>query len=173
VVAALECYLDRESTRRIRALWDALEAAGIPSLRDLTHRRHVPHVSLAVADQLDPAAVASALAGLPAAVPLRLEFSYAGQFVGRVLWLGPAPGSELLAHHATVHSRLVAAGIETDDLYRPGRWVPHCTMSMRVPRPMIGEAVRLCLEVLPIPATLTTAAVADHNRGIYHPLPAG
>jgi 2'-5' RNA ligase len=131
----------------------------------------VPHISLAVADQLDPAAVATALTGLPAPPPLRLEFSYAGEFVGRVLWLGPAASGELLAHHATVHSRLAAAGIEIDDLYRPGRWVPHCTMSMRVPRPMIGEAVRLCLEVLPIPTTLTTAAVADHSRAIYHPLP--
>jgi 2'-5' RNA ligase superfamily len=163
--------LDHEATRRIRALWDALEEAGIPSLRELTHRRHVPHVSLTVADQLQPEAVASALAGLPAAPPLQLEFPYVGQFVGRVLWLGPAPNAELLAHHATVHSRLAAAGIEVDDLYHPGHWVPHCTLSMRVPRPMIGDAVRLCLEVLPIPATLTTAAVADHNRGIYHPLP--
>ena len=25
------------------------------------------------------------------AAPLRLEFQHAGQFVGRVLWLGPAP----------------------------------------------------------------------------------
>lgn len=172
MVAALECYLDHAATRRIRALWDALEAAGIPSLRDLTHRRHVPHISLAVADQLDPARVASALAGLPAPPPLPLEFPYAGQFVGRVLWLGPAPSAALLTHHATVHTRLAAAGIDVDELYHPGRWVPHCTLSMRVPRPLIGEAVRLCLEVLPIPATLTTAAVADHNRGIYHPLPA-
>jgi hypothetical protein len=171
VVAALECYLDHAATRRIRALWDALEAAGIPSLRELTHRRHVPHVSLVVADQLDPVAVATALAGLSAAPPLRLDFQYVGQFVGRVLWLGPSPNAALLAHQASVHSRLTAAGVELDDLYRPGAWVPHCTVSMRVPRPVIGEAVRLCLEVLPIPVTLTTAAVADHNRGIYHPLP--
>jgi hypothetical protein len=172
VVAALECYLDHEATRRVGALWDALEVAGIPSLRNLTHRRHAPHISLAVADQLDPAAVAAALVGQPVAPPLRLEFQYVGQFVGRVLWLGPSPSAELLAHHATVDSRLVAAGIKVDDLYRPGRWVPHCTLSMRVPRPMIGDAVRLCLEVLPIQATLNSAAVADHNRGIYHPLPA-
>jgi hypothetical protein len=28
--------------------------------------------------------------------------------------------------------------------------------------------VRLALEVLPITATVTSAAVADHNRGIHH-----
>jgi 2'-5' RNA ligase len=171
VVAALECYLDRDATRRIEALWDALEEAGIPSLRTLTHRRHRPHLSLATSDEFDPAAVAAALGGLPAAPPLRLEFEHVGQFVGRVLWLGPAPTQELLAHQAAVHQRLVLAGIVTSAHYHPGRWVPHCTVSMRVPRPMVSEGVRRCLEVLPIPATLAGAAVADHNRGIFHPLP--
>ena len=171
VVAALECYLDSEASRRVRTLWDALESAGVPTLRGLTHARHRPHISLAVADRLDPVAVETALAGFPAAPPLPVRLDYTGQFVGRVLWLGPAPTAELLAHHAAVHTRLAAAGIEIDPLYRPGAWVPHCTVSMRVPRPLITEAVRLCLEVLPIPATLAGAAVADHNRGEYHPLP--
>ena len=170
MVAALECYLDAHATRRIRALWDAMEAAGIPSLRDLTHRRHRPHLSLAVAERLDPTTVVAALQGLPASPPLTVNFDFVGQFVGRVLWLGPALSAELLAHHAAVHARLVDAGIDVDPLYRPGAWVPHCTMSMRVPRPVLTEAVRLCLEALPIPATLVGAAVADHNRGEYHPL---
>jgi hypothetical protein len=172
VVAALECYLDTDATRRVRALWDAYEVAGIPSLRGLADRRHRPHLSLVAAEALDPRAVAAALEGLPAAPPLRLDFHHVGQFVGRVVWLGPAPTAELLEHHARVYARLAAAGIEVSDLYRPGCWVPHCTLSMRVPRPMISDAVRLGLEVLPITATLTAAAVADHNRGIHRPLPA-
>ncbi|HEY8472690.1 MAG TPA: 2'-5' RNA ligase family protein [Natronosporangium sp.] len=173
MAAALELYLDGAASRRVRALWDALEAAGVPTLRELTHRRHKPHISLAVAQRLDPAKVEAALTGVPMCPPLPVRLDYAGQFVGRVLWLGPTPTAELLAYHATVHHRLAAAGVEVDPLYHPGVWVPHCTVSMRVPRPLIAEAVRLCLEVLPIPATLTGAAVADHNRGEYHPLPAG
>jgi 2'-5' RNA ligase superfamily len=168
VVAALECYLDTDATRRVRALWDAYEAAGIPSMRGLADRRHRPHVSLVAADALDPDAVTGALDGMTITPPLRLEFQYVGQFVGRVVWLGPAPTAELLAHHAAVYERLDKAGVEVFDVYRPGSWVPHCTLSMRVPRPMITEAVRLALEVLPITATVTSAAVADHNRGIHH-----
>lgn len=172
MVAALECYLDTHATRRVRALWDAYEAAGIPSLRGLADRRHRPHVSLVAADVLDPEVVAAALDGMPVAPPLRLDFQYVGQFVGRVVWLGPSPTAELLSHHEQVYARLAAAGIEVYDVYRPGAWVPHCTLSMRVPRPMITEAVRLALEVLPITATITAAAVADHNRGVHHALPA-
>jgi hypothetical protein len=170
MVAALELYFDPVAERRIRALWDALEAAEVPSLRDLAHRRHRPHLSLAVAEALDPDAVAAALAGLDAEPPLTLSFQYVGQFVGRVLFLGPAPTADLLAHQAAVWRRLTGAGMDVFDLYAPGRWVPHTTLSMRVPRAALTQAVRVCLEVLPIEATLLAAAVVDQARGIDVPL---
>ena len=46
MVAALELYFDEVAERRIRVLWNALEAAGVPTLRDLAHRRHRPHLQL-------------------------------------------------------------------------------------------------------------------------------
>jgi 2'-5' RNA ligase len=154
-------------------VWDALEEAGVPSLRQLSDRRHRPHLSLAVAGSLDARAVAAALDGLVVAPPIEIELDYVGTFVGRVLWLGPAPSMQLLAHHRVVYERLGAAGVAVSELYRPGSWVPHCTVSMRVPLRLMTEALRLCLDVLPIPARLTGAAVADHARGIHHPLPLG
>jgi hypothetical protein len=77
----------------------------------------------------------------------------------------------LLDHHRLVHERLSAAGVEVWDTYQPGRWVPHRTVSMRVPNPLMALAVRRCLEFLPIPATVTGASVTDHANGIAHPLP--
>ncbi|MBB5827681.1 2'-5' RNA ligase family protein [Micromonospora carbonacea] len=171
MVAALELYLDTDATRRIRVLWDALESEGVQSMRSLLERRHRPHVSLAVAPRLDPDRVADALAGTTVAAPLRLSFRHAGQFVGRVLWLGPSPTAGLLAHQALVHDRLAAAGIAVAEHYRPGRWVPHCTLSMRVPNALMAAAVRRCLEVLPLEATVVGAAVTDHARDICRPLP--
>ncbi|NJP34340.1 2'-5' RNA ligase family protein [Micromonospora thermarum] len=171
MVAALELYLDTDATRRIRVLWDALEAEGVQSMRSLLEQRHRPHVSLAVAPRLDPEQVAEALTGCVVAEPLRLEFQYAGQFVGRVLWLGVTPTAELLAHHRRVHDRLAGAGVTLAEHYRPGRWVPHCTLSMRVPNALMAAAVRRCLEMLPLSATVVGAGVADHARGITRPLP--
>lgn len=171
MVAALELYLDNVATRRIRVLWDALEAEGVPSMRSLLAQRHRPHVSLAVAPRLDPEQVGAALAGTTVAVPLRLSFQYAGQFVGRVLWLGPVPTPELLAHHRLVHARLAAAGVPLVEHYQPDRWVPHCTLSMRVPNTLMAPAIRRCLEVLPLNATVVAAALTDHARNISHPLP--
>jgi hypothetical protein len=170
MVAALELYFDPVADRRIRVLWNALEAEGVPSLRDLGHRQHRPHLSLAVADAFDPDAVRAALAGLSPAPALALSFQSTGMFVGRVLFLGPAPTADLIAHQAEVWRRLAGAGITAFAEYAPGRWVPHATLSMRVPRPVLAQAVRVCLEVLPIEATVTGAAVVDRARGIDVPL---
>jgi hypothetical protein len=166
MVAALELYFDPVADRRIRVLWNALEAEGVPSLRDVAHRQHRPHVSLAVAEALDPDAVRAALDGFTVAPPLALSFQSTGMFVGRVLFLGPAPTADLIAHQAGVWRHLAGAGITVFDEYAPGRWVPHATLSMRVPRPVLTQALRVCLETLPIEATVTGAAVVDRARGI-------
>lgn len=76
----------------------------------------------------------------------------------------------LLGHHAAVYARLAAAGASAFDEYRPGAWVPHCTLSMRVPHARIPDALRLCLDTLPITATVAGAALADHSRDLYIPL---
>ena len=169
-MAALELYLDQGADRRIRRLWDAMEESGVPSLRDLTYGKHRPHISLVAARTLDGRKVADALDAFDVAPPLRVELDFVGLFRGRVLWLGPAPTTELIAHHAAVFGRLVAAGITVFDEYRPGAWVPHCTLSMRVPHPKVPEALRLCLDTLPVAATVIGAAVADHVRDEYVPL---
>ncbi|MEU8237279.1 2'-5' RNA ligase family protein [Actinoplanes missouriensis] len=169
MVAALELYLDVDATRRIRTLWRALDDEGIPSLGSL-HQKHRPHVSLAAAHHIDPHAVADALDGVPLGRGLPVEMNFAGQFVGRVLWLGVTVTPGLLALHEAVHTRLHERGVEVWEHYRPGRWVPHCTISLRVPNPVMGQAIRRCLEVLPLTATITGAAVADHAKDIHQTL---
>lgn len=170
VVAALELYLDVDATRRLRTLWRALEAEGVPTLASLQNDQHRPHVSLAAARTLEPEAVVAALGDLVVGHGLTLDLDFVGQFVGRVLWLGVTPTEELLSHHRAVHERLTAGGVDVWELYQPGRWVPHCTVSMRVPNPLMAHALRRCLEVLPIRATVIGASVTDHVNGIAHPL---
>jgi len=172
MVAAIEWYLDTDATRRLRTLWRALEAEGVPTMGSL-NERHRPHVSLAAAHRLDPDAVVAALGDLPLGLGTTLDLHFAGQFVGRVLWLGVTVTEDLLARHRAIHDRLAAGGVEVWDHYRPGRWVPHCTVSMRVPNPLMAPAIRRCLEMLPLRAMVTGAAVTDHANDISRPLVAG
>jgi hypothetical protein len=171
MVAALELHLDERSTRRIRVLWNLLEELGVQTLRTPHDGRHRPHVALAVARALDPERVTAALRPIRVAEPLRLNFQFAGVFIGRVVFLGLAPTPDLMRHQAAVWRHLDAAGIECLPLYAPGEWVPHCTVSMRVPRPILADALRRCLEVLPIEATVTKAAVVDYARDVYREVP--
>ncbi|WP_432835039.1 2'-5' RNA ligase family protein [Dactylosporangium sp. CA-092794] len=171
MVASVEMYLDERASRRIRVLWDQLEELGVQSLRTPHDGRHRPHVALTVARELDPSVVADALASVRVAPPLRINFQFAGVFVGRVLFLGPAPTPQLIEHQARVWGLLDAAGMASLPLYTPGEWVPHSTVAMRVPRPLLTEALRRCLESLPIEATVTRAAVADYARGIFREIP--
>jgi 2'-5' RNA ligase len=170
MVAAIEVYFDTEAERRLRTLWAALDAAKVPNLGTHTHRRHRPHVSLVSADALEPESVAAALSTMEMPPRLTLSFQHVGQFPGGVLWLGPAPTAQLLAAHAEVIARLDRAGIETSELYRPGTWVPHCTLSMTARRDAVARAVPVCSDVLPMTARFTSAAVVDHNRGLFTPL---
>jgi hypothetical protein len=170
MVAALELYFDSVAEQRIRVLWRALSAAGVATMSDVAHGRHRPHVSLVACDVLDPVAVAQSLGDLSAA-PLRLTFGHVGQFPGGVLWLGPAPTAPLLALHAEVTARLDAGGVPYWPLYRPGAWVPHCTLSMTARGDAIATGARIGFDYVPLEATVRGAAVADHSRDVYHPLP--
>jgi 2'-5' RNA ligase len=171
MVAALEIYFDLVAERRLRTLWTALEDADVATLGGHTHRRHRPHLSLVVADDLPPQQVVAALAGMPLPPPLPLTFQFVGQFPGGVLWLGPAPTPELLAVQAEVVERLDAADVPISELYRPGTWVPHTTLSMTARRDAVARAVPVCCDVLPIPVTLMSAAIVDHTRSLFTPLP--
>lgn len=169
MVAAIELYFEPAVERRIRTLWTALEQAGVPTLANHTHRRHRPHVSLVVADELPPEPVAEALG--PLALPVSVIVQYVGQFPGGVLWLGPAPTADLLGLHRATVAQLDAAGIPFWPLYRPDVWVPHCTLSMTARGETGARAAPRCFDILPLPASLVAAAVVDHTRGQIRPLP--
>ena len=110
-----------------------------------------------------------ALGVLP--LPCPLSFQHVGQFPGGVLWLGPTTTAALLALHAETVRRLDAAGIEIWALYRPDAWVPHSTLSMVARRAAVAKAVPLCCDILPLTTSLVAAAIVDHTRDRYRPLP--
>ena len=71
---------------------------------------------------------------------------------------------ELLELNAAVHARLDRAGIAVRPIYRPGSFVPHCTLAMR-PR-SIDAAVRVALVAdLPITATAVAMRVVEVPTG--------
>jgi len=64
---------------------------------------------------------------------LRLSFNRIGMFTGPslVLWLDPEPKAALRRMHRAIHS--VIEPLLCRPHYRPGAWVPHCTLGIAIP----------------------------------------
>lgn len=115
----------------ITSLWDDVaRLEQRPSMRDLAYP---PHVTLAVYDGLDEALLRSTLErAFSGCSPLRLTFEAVRSFEGDplVLWAAPARSAELGALHAVIHGLIGADRCHRH--YRPGVWIPHCTLGTQI-----------------------------------------
>ena len=167
---AIELCLDEHAEARIREIWERIERAGLPSR--LLEFGHTPHVSLGVCAQLDPAAFAKRLAEFAAGQPkLHATLVSLGTFSNRegVVFLGVIATRELVEMHARFDALFAAGARDLWEYYRPGRWVPHCTLTTALDREQVVSALRVCAEVvLPIQATLESVAIVENPDGIVH-----
>jgi 2'-5' RNA ligase len=168
---ALEMGLDPEGDRAIRDLWSRLERLGVPSLEG-----HVPsirpHLSLTVTDDAEELrlhAPGLALSGVETDIEMAAVSLFPVDPPLLVLAVAPAP--ELVALHERVSASLAEAGVDVWPHYRPGAWLPHCTLSMGVPAAVLAEALAACLAFpLPVRARLRAAALTDSVTGATTPL---
>lgn len=130
---ALNIKASNSSARALTELWDAVGAfEETPSMGALGY---VPHFTFAIYDtdtvseDLRLAAIERAAAR---AAEVHLTFDRIRTFAGPplVLWADPQPQDQLMRMHAAIH------GVIDPKLcrphYRPGCWVPHCTLGMNI-----------------------------------------
>lgn len=163
----MEMFLDAEADAAIRGLWRRLDAAGVPSLAGHTHRRHRPHVSLAVAGTIPPRtrdALRSDLALL--ALPTLWLYTL-GVFPTKrsALFLGAVVDTELLAVHSAAHDVLAGAVRQPWAHYLPGAWVPHCTLAPDAAGSRLAAGIGALHPVPPIRATVRGIGVTDTRTG--------
>jgi 2'-5' RNA ligase len=170
-VALAVCLLfDRRSERAVRALWDRVEEQGVTSLRSHTHGRHVPHVSYAVLRRWDQAAVDDALAELDGGEPVDLSFDGVGLFRRGRTWLLAGVSADFVARQQRVVEAVTAAGAELHKHYRPGIWLPHCSLAPRATLAQLPGVVAAVMDVLPLRARLDRAALVNSATGEISPL---
>jgi hypothetical protein len=170
-VALAVCLLfDRRSERAVRALWDRVEEQGVRSLRSHTHGRHVPHVSYAVLRRWDQAAVDDALADLDGGEPVDLSFDGVGLFRRGRTWLLAGVSSDFVTRQQRVVEVVTATGAELHKHYRPGIWLPHCSVAPRATLAQLPLVVAAVMDVLPLRARLDRAALVNSATGEISPL---
>jgi 2'-5' RNA ligase superfamily len=170
-VALAVCLLfDRRSERAVRALWDRVEEQGVGSLRSHTHGRHVPHVSYAVLRRWDQAAVIDALARLDGGESVEVSFDGVGLFRRGRTWLLAGVSADLVTRQERVVEAVTAAGAELHKHYRPGVWLPHCSLAPRATLAQLPLVVKEVMDVLPLRARLDRAALVNSATGEITPL---
>ena len=170
-MALAVCLLfDAATNKALRQLWTRLEECGVPTLVSHTHGNHVPHLSYAVFRTFDVDAVHAAVDALPGGSPLPLRFDAVGLFRRRRAALIASSTPALLARQRAVVEAGVRTGADLHLHYRPGVWVPHCSLSTGVRREAMAEMAAAAFDILPLEALADRAALIDSGTGQHWPL---
>jgi hypothetical protein len=140
---AVELYFDPVRTEKIKSLWDAirLQCGGREGGVN-------PHITLALIENEKP----ERLRALTAEFARRshgqsITLSAIGIFptAEGAIYLAPVVTSELLELHRAFHVELGANGLTSHRYYRPGNWIPHCTVGIGLSSQALACAVDLCV----------------------------
>lgn len=160
---AVELRFDQDAERAVFGVWEAVRAvSGSGILFDLRAR---PHVSLAVHPEGVRGPLEDAVARFRAA-PAPFALASAGTFPGDegAVFLAPVMDEALLRLHRDWH----ALGPGGHEYYRPGAWVPHCTVGIRLPD--VAPAVALARAALPIRGRYESIALIEFDPGLGAPV---
>lgn len=169
---AVEIYFDGQAEEAVTVLRDKIHSAGIPASPEFAGSR--PHISLSVVetDDVDQLArLVTEFAGRAVVPEVRLAALSAFASRQGVLYLAPVPTPALLELHSLFHELLNGAGLESRPLYRPGEWIPHCTLEVGLSSDQLTSAFDTCWRSFqPIGGRLVAAGVVSFPPPLAHHL---
>lgn len=134
---------DNASSSRIRNLW--VQCGRLESRPSMESLGYPPHFTLAVFDDAQELDLVSAIESLaPSIARLTVRFDRIRYFEtpdSIVLWAAPAASEPLAELHSRVHDRVVSESCRPR--YRPGAWVPHCSLAVAIDRARRSEAMAI------------------------------
>lgn len=145
VAHSIELLFDDDTDAALQRVWQALTDAGVPSQQRVQSATNRPHVTVVVADYLDPAVDAELTAlhdrlPLPCRIGAPLVFGH-GRFVLAHLIV---PSLPLLDLHDQVH-RICLPHMRSGPFghARPGQWTPHATLGRRLDATQLAAALEV------------------------------
>ncbi|ALU38825.1 hypothetical protein AS188_02630 [Kocuria flava] len=144
---SLELLLDEAGDAAVRADWDRLTAAGLPSSGRHGSPSNAPHITLVAAPSLAPEAVP----GVDDRVAAAAGFVDLPLVSAGVLLFGPRRGGYVLVRQLVttpelleLHRRVCTAVHPVPGQVRtsvPGAWTPHVTLARRLSPAQVAEAL--------------------------------
>ncbi len=154
-----------EGQQLVRRLWARLEAQGVPTLLTHTHRRHSPHLSLAVLRKWDLDTVSAALEPLCGGDPFELSMPGIVAFTRGRASLAVGVGADLARRQQRVCEVLLASGADLHRHYQPGKWVPHVSLTTGGSAAQLPLISTLVNDALPLTLGVESAALIDTSTG--------
>lgn len=137
---AVEVYFDAASTEEVETRWKAIGSSVISLGAS-------PHISLSLHQDVDLSLmerIIQEFAGQQIAIALNMQAIASFLTDECVLFLAPTVTPELLRMHAEFHRRLAENGIQSNEYYLPGDWVPHCTLDFEISREDLSRGFAIC-----------------------------
>lgn len=159
---------DRATSDTIRSIWDALAAAGLPSLATHTHRLHQPHCSLVVGEEL-PAEPTLKAVGIVPAAPIPFDLESVAIFPQLAMVLPCVPSLGLMEEQRRAYSAVHELVVGEWPWFGADRWSPHVTLAMSVTPDQAKQALPIVLERLPIRGVFDRGGVEDGTSGEHWP----
>ena len=94
--------------------------------------------------------------------PIELSLASVGLFPSVAVFLAPVVTAQLIDLHAGVHRRLGGMGGGALDHYRPGVWVPHCTLASDLAPEQFASALAIAGRApLPLECRLVEVGIVE------------
>ena len=144
-------YFDDQTEEKIIKVWKALAENNLSS--NIFDSEIRPHITLAIYEELDCQPCENELVKIAAkTASMAIQLTHIGIFTTPepVLFAAPLVTKEILNFHKNLQVRLSGNGKNPWELYKPGKWVPHCTLALDFKMENMAEIIRACRE-LPFP----------------------
>lgn len=171
-MALAVCLLfDSAGDRLVRQLWARLEDKGVATLLTHTHRRHRPHLSLAVARSWDLDKVMHELEPVPFGGAMQLTLPGIVAFTRGRASLVAGVNTDLARRQQSVAEAVEASGADLHHNYEPGRWVPHVSLAIGGTASQLPTISNVVNDALPLTINVASAALIDSGSGQTWPVP--
>ena len=167
---AIQIFFDNRIEQVIQTIWQEQAESSIAPYLGTSGNR--PHISLSLCEELDRVSCQVKLEAWAAGVKsLPVSFQQLGIFPapGAVVFTGPVVTPELLALQREVDGLLDGCCVWPEfDYYRPGHWIPHCTLAMEFDDSQLPRALEIAGHLkLPLNGSLSGVGVIEF-RPVNH-----
>ena len=168
LVHSVELVVDDATDTRIRAQWETLRSAGLPSQARHTGVSNRPHITLALAATIG-ADVAARLAVVAAELPIPITLGGLLLFGSHRIVLArlAVPATDLLRFQGDVLAAL-DDDVDPHGTFAAGRWTAHVTLARRLTADQVAEAVTALGDLPPISGSVVRARTWDMTAKQEH-----